>query len=359
MAKLKVGVIGAGSISEVHLHAYSIHPEVELAAISDLNESRAREKADRYGVAKVFTDYKDLLEDPEIEAVSICTWNNSHAEIAVQALDAGKHVLCEKPLSQTVEQALLVERAVKRSGKLLLVGFVRRYSDQVKLLKKYTDAGALGDIYYAKASILRRLGNPGGWFSDAERSGGGPLIDLGVHMIDVCWYLMGRPKVKSVSGNTYKQLGNRSHIEGLDFYKAADYAADGRNDVEDLANALIRFENGASLFVDVSFTIHAAQNESSSKIYGTRGGAEIEPELVIVSEQFNTIVNIEPQIDHRTFQFQGSFNNEISHFVDCCQGNAQPISPVEDGVELMRILNAVYESAATGKEIVLFGEERR
>ncbi|MFF2092838.1 Gfo/Idh/MocA family protein [Paenibacillus sp. NPDC058174] len=357
MTTLKVGVIGAGSISSTHLQAYSIHPEVELAAIADLNEGRAQEKAERFGIPRIYTDYRQLLADPAIDAVSICTWNNTHAEIAVAALEAGKHVLCEKPLSQTVEQAQQVEAAVKRTGKLLLVGFVRRYSDQVKLLNKYREAGAFGDIYYAKASIIRRLGNPGGWFSDKERSGGGPLIDLGVHMIDVCWYLMGKPKVKSVSGNTYRQLGNRSHVEGLSFYQAADYDAD-KNDVEDLANALIRFENGASLYVDVSFTLHASKDESSAKIFGTKGGAELEPELVIVSEQFNTIVNIEPQIDHLTFQFQSAFNNEIAHFVACCKGEAVPVSPVEDGLELMRILNAVYQSAAEGREIVLSdGEE--
>ena len=111
-------------------------------------------------------------------------------------------------------------------------------------------------MYYAKASILRRLGNPGGWFADKNRSGGGPLIDLGVHIIDQCWYLMGRPKPVTVSGNTYRKLGNRAHIEDLSFYKAADYSS-AVNNVEDMANALIRFENGASLAVDVSFTLHA------------------------------------------------------------------------------------------------------
>lgn len=352
MTKLKVGVIGAGSISGSHLHGYSVHPEVELAAIADLNGERAREKAEAYGIPHVYDNYKDLLANPEIDAVSICTWNNSHAEIAVAALDAGKHVLCEKPLAKTVEQALAVQEAVERSGKQLLVGFVRRYADQAQLVKQYAESGQLGDIYYAKASAIRRLGNPGGWFADSERSGGGPLIDVGVHMIDLCWYLMGKPKPVSVSGNTYRKLGNRSHIEGLSFYKAADYDA-SLNDVEDMANALIRFENGASLYVDISYTLHAAQNEMSSKIYGTKGGAEIDPKLVIVTEQFNKIVNIEPQLDHLAFQFQDSFDLEVAHFVDCCFGKAEPISPVEDGVELMRMLQAIYESASLGAEVVL------
>lgn len=171
-------------------------------------------------------------------------------------------------------------------------------------------------------------------------------------MIDLCWYLMGKPKPVSVSGNTYKKLGNRAHIENLSFYKAADYDAE-HNDVEDLANALIRFENGASLYVDVSFTLHAKQDEVSVKLYGENGGAEVEPELAIIKENHETILNITPQIDMLSFDFTGSFINEINHFVDCCINNVQPISTVEDGVEVTKMLAAIYESAATNQEIKL------
>lgn len=350
MEKLKIGLIGAGSISEVHLGGYKNRPDVEIYAICDKNEERARKKAEEYGATHVFTDYKDLLALPEIHSVSICTWNNSHAEISIAALDAGKHVLVEKPLCKTVEEALQVEEAVRRSGKILQVGFVRRYGANTELLKQFIDAKELGEIYYAKASCLRRLGNPGGWFSDAERSGGGPLIDLGVHIIDICWYLMGKPKVKSVSGNAYRRLGNRSNIQNLSFYKAADYDA-SKNDVEDCANALIRFENGASLMVDVSFTLHAKKDELYVKLYGDKGGAELEPELSIVSERHDTILNITPQIDHLSFDFVGAFNNEVSFFLDSSLGKHETRSPVQDGVEMMKILCAIYESAETGREI--------
>lgn len=244
MVRTGVGIIGAGTISDVHLQSLAANPSAKLIAICDLNEERAREKADKYGAEKVYTRYQDLLDDTSIEAVIICTWNNMHAELSIAALRAGKHVLVEKPLCRTVEEALRIEEAVKESGKILQIGYVRRYSPGTAMIKQFIDNGDLGTIYYAKASSIRRLGNPGGWFADIERSGGGPLIDIGVHVIDVCWYLMGRPKVKSVVGNTYRKLGNRSHIRHLDFYKAADYDAN-RNTVEDLANALIRFDNGA------------------------------------------------------------------------------------------------------------------
>ncbi|WP_442593832.1 Gfo/Idh/MocA family protein [Neobacillus sp. D3-1R] len=351
MKKLKIGVIGAGSISTLHLNSYLSNKNVELLAICDLNEKRAEEKAKQYNIPEVYTKYQDLLNNPEIEAVSICTWNNTHAEISIKALRAGKHVLVEKPLCKTVEEALSVEEAVKTSNKVLQVGFVRRYATNTRLLENFIKAGELGEIYYAKASCLRRLGNPGGWFSDIERSGGGPLIDLGVHIIDICWYLMGKPKVKSISGNTYRKLGNRSNVKNLSFYQAADYDAT-KNTVEDMANALIRFENGASLYVDVSFTLHTKESEKISvHLFGEKGGAEIEPQLSIVSEKHDTILNITPQVDNLSFDFVKGFQNEIDYFVECCQNGKEVLSPVEDGVEIMKILCGIYESASKGKEI--------
>ncbi|MBM7568467.1 Gfo/Idh/MocA family protein [Paenibacillus sacheonensis] len=348
--KLRIGVIGAGSISGLHLEAYKQCSDTVIAAVCDLNEERAKAAAAKYGAEQVYTNYRELLADPSIDAVSICTWNNTHAEISIAALEAGKHVLCEKPMCKTVEEAEKVQEAVRRSGKILQVGFVRRYAGSVDVLKRFIDAGELGEIYYAKASCLRRLGNPGGWFSDSSRSGGGPLIDLGVHIIDLCWYLMGRPKVKSISGNTYRNLGNRANVQNLSFYKAADYDA-SRNDVEDAANAVIRFENGASLLVDVSFTLHAAKDELYIKLYGDKGGAEVEPALVVMSEKYDTIVNSTPQIDHTSFDASEAFGREIAHFAGSCLGRVETLSPVEDGLEVTRMLSAIYESAAKGTEI--------
>jgi len=354
MPKLKVGIIGTGGIAEVHMRSYAANPEVEMYAICDLMEERAAEKAKQYGISKVYTDFREMLNDPELEAVSICTPNNWHAPISIAAINAGKHVLVEKPLCKTVEEALEVEKAVRANDRVLQVGFVRRYGSNTKIVNRFIEAGEIGEVYYAKASCIRRIGNPGGWFSDEKRSGGGPLIDLGVHVIDLCWYLMGRPKVKSVSGNTYKKLGNRANIENLSYYKSADYDPD-KNDVEDLANALIRFENGASLLVDVSFSLHAKKDEITAKIYGEKGGVELEPELQIVSERHNTILNITPQVDNLGFDGVKAFANEINHFVNSCLGRTQTLSPVEDGVEMMKMLCGIYESARTGEEIQ-FGE---
>jgi predicted dehydrogenase len=352
MKPIRTAVIGTGSISDFHLKSYARHPDAELVAVCDLNAERARQKADQFGAAKSYSDYKELLADPDIDAVSVCTWNNTHAEISIAALRAGKHVLVEKPLCTTVEEALRIQEAVKETGKQLMIGYVRRYDPNARLLKEFVDKGEFGDLYYAKASSIRRHGNPGGWFADRSRSGGGPLIDIGVHMIDLCWYMMGRPKAVTVSGNTYRKLGNRANIRNLSHYKAADWDPKV-NTVEDLASAMIRFENGASLQVDVSFALHAQKDEASIKLYGDKGGFEIDPEIVIVTEKHDTILNVTPQTDHRGFRFEAAFQSEIDHFIECVREGRKPISPVEDGVEMMKILNAVYESAERREEIRL------
>ncbi|WP_217595204.1 Gfo/Idh/MocA family protein [Cohnella sp. GbtcB17] len=350
MSQVGIGIIGLGTISELHLKAYQNNPGAKLVAVCDLNEERARAKAEKYGVPNVYTDYREMLANPDVHAISVCTWNDTHALFSIAALDAGKHVLVEKPLCKTVEEALEVEAAVRRSGKQLQVGFVRRYGSNTGVVRSFIESGELGEIYYAKASCIRRVGNPGGWFGDIERSGGGPLIDVGVHVIDLCWYLMGRPKVKSISGNTYDKLGNRSNVRNFTHYKAADYSPDN-NTVEDLANAMIRFDNGASLLVDVSFSLHAKEDELTVKLYGTKGGVELEPKLTFVLEKHDTMLNAVPQIDSVTFDFASGFQAEIDHYVAVCRGERETLSPVEDGVEMMKMLCGVYESGKLGREI--------
>lgn len=352
MSTFRVGVIGAGTIAQSHLTAYAANPDVELIAVADMNLERARSVADAHGAQRAYGDPRELLADEEIDGVSICTWNNSHASWAIAAIEAGKHVLVEKPIARTLAEALEIQRAVERSDRVVQVGFVRRHSPNCQVLKSFIDADELGEIYYAKASCLRRVGNPGGWFADKEISGGGPLLDIGIHVLDLCWYLMGSPKVVSVSGNTYDKLGNRANVTTMPRYKAADYDPD-RNTVEDLANAVIRFENGASLLLDCSFSLHATKDSIDVAVYGEKGGAELEPALHIATEMHDSVVNIEPQIASRTFEFGTGFTNEIQNFVDAGLGRAESVAPAWHGVEIVRILEAIYTSAETGREVSL------
>ncbi|HEY9294102.1 MAG TPA: Gfo/Idh/MocA family oxidoreductase [Microlunatus sp.] len=352
MSKFKVGVIGTGSIAQLHLAAYAANPDVELVAVSDINFERAQKVATQYGAPRAYGDPHELLADEGVDGVSICTWNNSHASWAIAAVEAGKHVLVEKPISRTYAEALELQRVVEDHDRVVQVGFVRRHSPNCQVLKTFIDAGDLGEIYYAKASSIRRMGNPGGWFADKEIAGGGPLLDIGVHIIDLCWYLMGSPRATAVSGNTYHRLGNRANITNAPRYKVSDYDPT-KNSVEDLANAVVRFENGASMLIDVSYSLHAVRDSLDVSVFGDKGGAELEPGLQIATERNDTVINLSPQISSPTFELQPGFANEIGNFVDASLGRAESVAPAWHGVEIMKILDGIYTSADSGKEVTL------
>jgi predicted dehydrogenase len=350
MSRLGVAVVGAGSIATAHLDAYARQPDTELVAVVDRHPERAAALASRYGIPSSFGSVAEALLDQRIQALSLCTANESHAELAVAALDGGRHVLVEKPLATSVADAQAVQTAARRSGAVVQVGFVRRFSGNVVTLKRFIDAGDLGEIYYARASNLRRAGHPGGWYGARDRSGGGPLIDIGSHVLDLCWYLMGRPEPVTVSGNTYARLGERAGL-GPQRYHAIEQVVEST--VEDLANATIRFANGASLLLDASYSLHAPADRLGVSIHGERGGAEVEPELRLATERHGTMLNLVPQIDHLSFDVDEGFRGEIDNFVRACLGNEPVLAPVEDGVQVTRMVAAVYASAAAGCEVRL------
>lgn len=348
MKKINIGIIGTGNISGAHIAAYGKLPDISVKAACDINRQRVADYCEKHGVTDQYTDYRELLKDRTIDAVSICTWNNSHAEIAIAALKAGKDVLCEKPLAMNTSQALEIQKAAKESGKLCMVGFVRRFAASTEVAKDFIKNGRLGGIYYAKTGCIRRNGNPGGWFSDKSKSGGGPLIDLGVHMIDLCRYLMGNPKTVGVYGAAYDGIGPRNDVKLVNRYRPMDHG--DKCDVEDFASAMIRFDNNAVIRVEVSFTLHTSDERTYCEIFGEKAGMSIIPEIKIAGEMEGYNVDITPGIAKSGDSFQGMFDKEIEHFVKCVGKETECISPVEDGVEIMRILDAVYESAETGKE---------
>ncbi len=352
MRKVKIGIIGTGSISAAHLNAYMKNPYAEIVALCDINKERLNQKAEQYNVKNIFTSADEMVKSAELDAVSICTWNNAHAPTAIAALNAGLHVLCEKPMALNTEQALAMQNAAKKNEKLLMIGFTRRFDSDTAILQKFIDSGQLGELYYLKASYLRRHGSPGGWFGDFSRSGGGPLIDLGVHIIDLCRYLMGNPKPVSVYGATFNHLKNRPKIQTEVAYKSADANENDIFDVEDLAVAMIRFDNGALMTVETSFSLNIKQNKGSVELFGTKGGAKLMPELEIYTDNCGHLIDIgfnEPT----ALSFSSLFQKEIDHFIDCVRGTAHCRAPMEDGVTLMTILDAIYESAKIGHEIIL------
>lgn len=356
MSEIKIAVIGTGGISECHINGYLKNPDTELYALCDINKERVTEKAKRYGVPleRTFTDKDEMLRVlPEIDAVSVCTWNSAHAECTIAALNAGKHVLCEKPMAMNAQQAQAMLDAARKNKRILMIGFVRRHGRDAKLVKDFIDRGSFGDIYYAKAMYMRRNGSPGGWFSDKSRSGGGPVIDLGVHVIDLTRYLMGNPKPVSVFAATNDKLKNRPGIKkaGVSDYKASDVKNDDIYDVEDFACAMIRFDNGAVVNLETSFSINGKPS-GEIDLFGTKAGCNIDPEVHIynVTNDYLTDCNF---YGDTSFDFSSSFEAEVFHYVDCIMGRAQCIAPGEDGLEIMKILDAIYESAKTGHEVIL------
>ncbi len=353
MDKIKVAVIGVGGISRVHIQSYRKSPRAELYALCDINRERLEKAGKAYGISRLYTDAQEMLADlPELDAVSVCTWNSAHAPCAIAALKAGKHVLCEKPMALSALEAKRMQEAALESGKLLMIGFVRRFGNDAQILKRFIEKGDFGQLYYAKATYLRRNGNPGGWFSDSSRSGGGPLIDLGVHVIDMVRFLMGNPRPVSVYGATFSKLGDRANILSEKGYVASDKPDSDICDVEDLACAMIRFDNGAVLSVETSFSLNIKQSERTIELFGTKAGAKLDPELEIFSEWNDYMTNV--QLDAPTaLSFDGLFERQIEHFLSCIADGATCCSPAEDGVTLMEILDAVYESARTGHEVLL------
>lgn len=349
---IKVAVVGVGNISIEHINAYLKNPRVEVVAFCDFDEKQLNLRGEAYGIKRLYSNIDDMLaEGEDIDAVSICTWNTVHAEHAIKALNAGKHVLSEKPMAHSVEWAIKMKEAADRNNKILMIGFVRRFGNDTKVIEKFINDDAFGPFYYAKAELLRRHGNPGGWFSDKSRSAGGPLIDLGVHVIDLVRYLMGKPKVVSVYGATFdKILASREKLIDRPSYVTNSRTEDDIVDVEDLAVAMIRFENGAVLNVEASFSLDIKEDRMNIEMFGPTGGFTMSPEIEMYSSAHGHLINTSFDSD-TALNFSGLFENEINHFVDVLLDGIECISPAEDGVEMMKILEAIYKSAKLHEEV--------
>ena len=354
MEKIKVAVVGVGNISGVHIESYLALPELfELYAFCDINKDRLEFMGKKYGVSRLYTDEAEMLAAlPELDAVDVCTWNAAHAPCSIMALEAGKNVLCEKPMAMTVAEAEAMKAAADKAGKLLMIGFVRRFGRDCDAVKDFVEGGTLGELYYTKVRYLRRNGCPGGWFANKELSGGGPLIDLGVHVIDLARYVMGNKKPISVYGLTFNKIGKRTNIKGTKAYVASTAGKADIYNCEDLASALIRFEDGSAISVEASFNLNIGKDENYVQFFGSKGGARLENDLSIYTDIDGHLVNISLP-EKTTLEFDKIFKDEIRNFGEAINGTAPCRNPAEDGIELMKILRAIYDSAESGHEIIL------
>lgn len=348
--KHRVGIIGAGSIGHCHMEGYKKQSGVMVAAVCDINLERAEAFAKLYGIERVYSSYTEMLASCELDAVSVCTWNNVHAKISIAALEKGVNVLCEKPMAMTAKQAEEMEQAAKKANRVLMPGFCTRYEEGVSLLRECIKEKRLGDIYYIKATYLRRHGNPGGWFSDFSRSGGGPIIDLGVHVLDLARFLVGGDAA-SVSAITNKMPVETTQMESHAPHTSVEKEA--LHDVEDFACALIRLNNGVAIQFETSWNHHLAEDVFQLEVYGSKGGASCYPRLTLTTDDMGKMCRVLWQHSNHEDAPNYDFDRETAHFIAVAAGEEAPICTPLDGVEAMRIIDAVYESASSGHEITI------
>ena len=351
MAKmLKIGIIGSGGIAQsCHMPGYEAVPDLcEMVAVCDANPDTAKQAAEKFGVGKVYHDYRELIADPEIDAVSVATPNALHLDPTVMALNAGKHVLCEKPLAMNADEAKQMVRAAHANGKILQVGLQMRFGGPMKFMRDFIANGHMGDIYYARAQALRRRGVPGwGVFIDKEKQGGGPLIDIGVHILDATLHLMGYPKPLCASAMTFDKLGKNPDLwNGMGDYDRSKFT------VEDFAVGFIRFDNGASVVLESSFMANLEGDPFQTQLFGTKAGAIVkgwgDDAVRIFTEQDKQMFEMTPK---NLRHVDSSHVEEVKAFVHAiAEGKPSPV-PGEEGLILNAIFDAMYKSAETGREV--------
>ncbi|OCT15032.1 oxidoreductase [Paenibacillus pectinilyticus] len=352
MTSLKVAVIGTGGIFKAfYWPLIQENKEIKLQALCDINPSKAQAYADEAEVP-VYGDFYELLEQQkEIDAIFICTPNLYHSEYAIAALNAGIHVFSEKPDAVSVAEALKMKEAAERNGRHLMVMRNNRYRPEAKWLKQVSQSGYFGELYAGRCGWIRRRGIPGkgGWFTTKELSGGGPLIDLGVHMIDLAVWIMGNPKPVTVSGATYCKFANSELADSV-HSQFGESQSEGHFDVEDLANGYIRFDNGATLQIEFSWASNIEQERSFVELRGTQAGFSLDGnELKVFSELQGALTNTQPLLPPG----KGGHPANLEHFIDVLLRETAPDFTPSQGVDMIKILEAIYESARLGREVTL------
>ncbi len=355
--KWKIGIIGCGGIANgKHMPSLKVLPDVEMVAFCDIIRERAEKAAQEYGTpdAKVYTDYKELLKDKEIDIVHVLTPNREHAEITIDALYADKHVMCEKPMAKTAADARRMVEAAKKTGKKLTIGYQNRQKPESLFLKSAVERGDLGEIYFAKAPAVRRRGTPNwGVFLNEEEQGGGPLIDIGTHSLDLALYMMNNYKPKMVVGSTYKKLLNPDCGNPWGPWDEKE------NTVEDAAFGYITMENGATIILEASWCLNTIEPipEGSCVLCGTKAGAQIKGNtLSINKDDFGRLVDIYPNLEAGGVAFYDGVTvtpalSEARQWIDAVKNNADPCVLPEQACVVSEILEAIYTSAKTGKPV--------
>jgi predicted dehydrogenase len=353
---VKAGVIGVGWAGQQHIKAYAAHPDVELAGIAGLEEETRAQLAAEFGVPHSVARWEDLLE-LDLDVVSVAVPTFLHAPIAVAALARGIHVLSEKPVALNGEQAEEMVAAAREAGRVLDVAFNHRRRGDVKKLRGLIEDGRLGRPYYTKAWWLRRTGipTPGSWFTRAELAGGGPLVDIGVHVLDFALFLLGNPAVKSVSASTYDLLG-KNGFGGQPGATKSGGNGDATFDVEDLATVFMRLEDGGTLLLEASWAMHRADGDQfGATLYGTCGGAEwyVDDYVPVGSLKLFGDIDGHPTANSFRAEIGGGHAEVVADFVATVQSGDWAGHDGSAAAALARVVDAAYRSAREQREVAL------
>ena len=341
-----VAVIGAGGIGQDHLASFRLHPAARVAALAEVSPERGREAAEKFGIPELVTDYRVLLRRPDIDVVSIALPNYLHASVALAALRAGKNVMLDKPMATNARDAAKLVAEAKKQGVLFMVGQNFRFNAETQTAKQVVERGELGDIYHAKTSWSRRAGIPriGSWFTQRRFAGGGCTYDIGVHALDRCLYLLGEFDAAAVSGQTFAKFGPRGLGNGG--WGRSEIDPKAPFDVDDLSVALIKLRSGRSVLLEASWAAHGPLIDvNETQLFGTEAGLSLPPVRMFkqarggyVKEEIDALP---PLVN----------TNRMVHFIDCLLGKAKPFVKPSESLAVQKILDAIYVSARTGKEV--------
>lgn len=356
MEKLRVGIIGCGGIANgKHMPNLAKVPQVEMVAFCDLIEDRAKEAAQKYGVpgSKTYVDYRDLLARDDIDVVHICTTNDAHAPITVDALKSGKHVMCEKPMAMDAAGAREMVAAYKESGKKLTIGYQGRFRPEAMHLKALADDGVFGDIYFAKALAVRRRAVPTwGSFLNKEKQGGGPLIDIGTHALDLTLWVMNNYEPAMATGSVFYKLGKKENAANAwGPWDPKEF------EVEDSAFGFIKMKNGATIILESSWALNTLQiGESQTVICGTEAGADLLDGLRINGEEKSRLYTKIPELKSGgVAYFAGSKNDpgelEARSWIDAIINDKDPVVLPEQALVVTEILEAIYKSGESNQPV--------
>lgn len=333
MDKVKIGVIGLGGVAQlVHLPNLSKMSNVDLCSVAEVNKSRLQTIADKFNVKNRYSNYKDLLEKCDVDAVIIATPTSTHTDIAIDCLNAGKDVLVEKPLARTYAETKKIVDAAKKNKRKLMVGMNLRYRPDTMLLRSFINSNEIGEPFYVKCGWIRKQSSSEKWFTKKEESGGGVIIDLGIHILDLALWLLDYPEITSVSTQNFYHF---------------------TKNVEDTSINCIKCKNSAVINLEVSWSLPVEKDHFFLDVYGTKGSFSSNP-FRLFKKVENDYINLTPtQVDTPQVMFKKSYLNELKSFVGAINGLNPVFSPGEEALHRMKIIESMYESAEKKHEVKL------